>query len=197
MLESGIISSELQSNTTEISIRSKHLIIWSDSRIIFTNFNLLHWLNCPATPFKPCEQNHDGMLFFSVLAASPLWTAASPSAPDTWATTGLRCRTSPRTRSPVSAPRRPPHPAAPQRRRGSSCRQVSRVTQSPSVLAQDRRCHETVSQVLAHTGLVQYQQLNYPSSSNFYPCQLQLSSATAKQAGFQSECYLKSMNAKV
>lgn len=41
---------------------------------------------------------------------------------------GPRCRTSPRTRSPVSAPRRPRQPAAPQRRRGSSSQQVSWVT---------------------------------------------------------------------
>lgn len=66
--------------------------------------------------------------FLRAAAASPRWTAASPSAQDTWATTGPRWRTSPRTPSPVSAPRRPPHPAAPRRKRGSSSRQVSWVT---------------------------------------------------------------------
>ena len=75
----------------------------------------------------------------SVLAVSPLWTAASPSAPDTWATTGPRCRTRPRTRSLASAPRRSPRPAAPRRRRGSSCRQVSWVTQPPSSHKTDAR----------------------------------------------------------
>lgn len=89
--------------------------------------------------------------FSSTLAVSPLWTAASPSAPDTWATRGPRCRTRPRTRSLASAPRRPPRPAAPRRRRGSSCLQVSWVTRWASVIAQDRHNHETLTQELAHT----------------------------------------------
>lgn len=73
----------------------------------------------------------------SVSAVSPLWTAVSPNAPDTWVTTELRCRTRPRTQSLASALRPPAHPAAPQRRRGSSCQQVICLThmswQSPSV----------------------------------------------------------------
>lgn len=111
--------------------------------------------------YKPCQifyRSYSSTLFratmnrfSSVLAASPPWTAASPSAPDTWATRGPRCRTRPRTRSLASAPRRPPRPAAPRRRRGSSCLQVSWVTRSASVIAQDRHNHEALTHELAHT----------------------------------------------
>lgn len=126
--------------------------------------------------------------FFPVPAASPLWTVASPSAPDTWATTGPRCRTSPRTWSPASAPRRPPRPTAPQRRRGSSCRQVSWVTQSlVAVMRQFPKSWHTLgfcNNINWFTDVC----LCIFFLKLLYSCQLELSSATAS-----SECHLKSV----
>lgn len=113
-------------------------------------------------------------LHLSFPAASPPWTAAWPSAPDTWATTGPPWRTSHRTRSPVSAPRRWPRPAAPQKRRESSCQQVSWVTRSPSVLTRVLCHHETVSQDTLKEDLCNINHWFTRSSSNVYCCQLLL-----------------------
>lgn len=99
-------------------------------------------------------------------AASPRWTAAWPSAPDTWAATAPPCRSSRRTRSPASAPRRPRRPAAPRRRRGWSCRQVSWVTGRPSVPAPEFPKNLSLSHTHTNRGLAQHQLYWFTRSSS-------------------------------
>lgn len=145
-----------------------------------------------------------------VLAVSPLWTAVSPNAPDTWAMTGPQCHTRSHTQSLVSAPRLPPHPAAPQRRRGSSCLQVSWLThmswQSPSISLHTRLSpsQDTFPRTGTHwTYAISITEsdmgpacvcASHPSSANY--CHLLLlSSATAVSLSIdirvKNECYFK------